>query len=128
MSVYPAIQVIDLCAVFDNENGGLHALGSLSFSVWPQEFVCVLGPSGSGKTTLLRILAGLLKPTRGQVMFADQPLQGPRRRTGIVFQKSNLMPWRDVLETGKAFYPKATPNMPTIPASAASSIDRVSSR
>ena len=41
-------------------SGGLHALGGVSFSVYPREFICVLGPSGSGKSTLLRILAGLL--------------------------------------------------------------------
>jgi ABC-type lipoprotein export system ATPase subunit len=45
---------------FPNENGGLRAVQDLSFSVAPQEFLCVLGPSGSGKSTLLRVLAGLL--------------------------------------------------------------------
>jgi NitT/TauT family transport system ATP-binding protein len=97
MSTYPAIQVINLSAVFANGNGGLQALDRISFAVWPQEFVCVLGPSGSGKSTLLRILAGLLKPTSGQVLYDGNPLQGPRRKTGFVFQKANLMPWRDVL-------------------------------
>ena len=97
MNQIPAIQATSLSAVFATDNGGLRALGSISFAVWSQEFVCVLGPSGSGKSTLLRILAGLLVPTHGEVMFEGQPLQGPRRRTGIVFQKANLMPWRDVL-------------------------------
>lgn len=92
------ISVRELSAVFPNENGGLQALERISFDVWPQEFVCVLGPSGSGKSTLLRILAGLLKPTAGEVRYDGEPLLGPRHGIGFVFQKSNLMPWRSVVE------------------------------
>ena len=92
------IQVKSVSAVFPNGNGGLHALDRVTFSVSPQEFVCVLGPSGSGKSTLLRILAGLLLPTSGEVLFHCEPVTGPRRAVGFVFQKANLMPWRTVLE------------------------------
>lgn len=94
----PVIQVHDLSAVFPNGNGGLQALDRLSFDVHYEEFLCVLGPSGSGKSTLLRILAGLLSPTGGQVLYAGQPLAGPKREVGFVFQKANLMPWRNVIE------------------------------
>jgi len=73
-------------------------LDRLSFSVCPEEFVCVLGPSGSGKTTLLRALAGLLPPTHGEIYFYGSRLTGPRRGVGFVFQKANLMPWRTVLQ------------------------------
>jgi NitT/TauT family transport system ATP-binding protein len=86
--------VRDLSVTFPDSNGGLHALGNVSFDIRPQEFVCVLGPSGSGKSTLLRILAGLLAPTSGTFSFAG----GQQPRIGVVFQQSNLMPWRSVLE------------------------------
>ena len=113
----PILVVQDLNAVFTegaggpapNGNGGLaspvgaglHALGGVSFSVYPREFVCVLGPSGSGKSTLLRILAGLLAPASGEVRFSVS--DGARRvssqpRIGVVFQQANLMPWRTVLQ------------------------------
>lgn len=90
----PVLVVQNLSAVFPDDNGGLHALGAVSFSVCPQEFICVLGPSGSGKSTLLRILAGLLPPTTGTLSFAG----GQRPKIGFVFQQANLMPWRTVLE------------------------------
>jgi len=91
---HPVLFVRDLSAIFPDGNGGLHALGEVSFSVCPREFVCVLGPSGSGKSTLLRILAGLIPPTSGRVAFEGK--QQPR--IGFVFQQANLMPWRSVLE------------------------------
>ncbi|MEN6394775.1 MAG: ABC transporter ATP-binding protein [Anaerolineaceae bacterium] len=94
----PVLQIQDLSAVFPNGNGGLQALAHISFSVFSQEFLCVLGPSGSGKSTLLRILSGLLSPTEGKVIYQSKELDGPRRDIGFVFQKANLMPWRTVLQ------------------------------
>jgi NitT/TauT family transport system ATP-binding protein len=94
----PVLVVSNLSAVFPNGNGGLQALDQLTFSVYPQQFVCVLGPSGSGKSTLLRILAGLLAPSQGEVIFNGEKLSRPRSGVGFVFQKANLMPWRSVVE------------------------------
>jgi NitT/TauT family transport system ATP-binding protein len=94
MYVDPILTVRELSAVFPDSNGGLRALDNVSFEVCPHEFVCVLGPSGSGKSTILRILAGLLPPTSGQVIFHE----GEQPRIGMVFQQANLMPWRSVLE------------------------------
>jgi NitT/TauT family transport system ATP-binding protein len=91
--IAPILVVRDLSVTFPDENGGLHALDSVSFSVQPQEFVCVLGPSGSGKSTLLRILAGLFPPTSGTYNFSTGKPQ-----IGMVFQQANLMPWRTTIE------------------------------
>jgi NitT/TauT family transport system ATP-binding protein len=98
LSNKPLLSVHGLNAVFLNQDGGLHALDDLTFSIPAQQFVCVLGPSGSGKSTLLRILAGLLPPTRGEVLFAGSPISGPSAHIGLVFQDANLMPWRTVIE------------------------------
>ncbi len=89
----PILTVHDLSITFPDRNGELHALDTVSFTIQPREFVCVLGPSGSGKSTLLRILAGLLKPTSGSFSFT-----GGEPKIGMVFQQSNLMPWRTALE------------------------------
>ena len=92
------LQVRHLSIIFPDGNSGLQALDDISFSVNAEQFVCVLGPSGCGKTTLLRLLAGLLSPSYGEVIFADSSLTTPRHGVGMVFQKANLMPWRTVLE------------------------------
>lgn len=94
----PIIEVLDLSSAFANGSGDLHVLDRINFEVCPAEFVCVLGPSGSGKSTLLRVLAGLLPPTQGEVILEGRRLGGPPSNVGIVFQKSNLMPWRTVLQ------------------------------
>jgi NitT/TauT family transport system ATP-binding protein len=73
MTEYPEILVAaDIGKSFPNGNGGLHVLRDVSFQLMPQEFLCIIGPSGCGKTTLLKILAGLLTPSEGQVLFEGQ--------------------------------------------------------
>ncbi len=88
----PILTANHLSHTFPNANGGVKALERVSFQVDTQEFVCLVGPSGCGKTTLLRLLGGLQHPTEGRVLFEGEPLTGPRRRIGFVFQKANLMP------------------------------------
>lgn len=90
----PALEVHHLSILFPAEGGTFHALRDLTFSVQPQEFVCILGPSGSGKSTLLRVLAGLLLPSAGEIRYPD----GKPPRIGYVFQQANLMPWRTAIE------------------------------
>jgi len=88
------LEADDLAVTFRDENGELDALEGVSFTLRPQEFVCLLGSSGSGKSTLLNAIAGLQPLTSGNLHFAS----GKQPRTGFVFQEANLMPWRTVLE------------------------------
>jgi NitT/TauT family transport system ATP-binding protein len=60
--------------------------------------VALLGRSGSGKSTLLRIVAGLLAPTAGEVLWRDRPVQGPAEGVAMVFQSFALFPWLTVRE------------------------------
>jgi NitT/TauT family transport system ATP-binding protein len=110
----PMLTVRNLSAVFPNGNGGLQALDRLSFSVLPQEFLCVLGPSGSGKSTLLRIISGLLPPTEGEVLYEGEHLTTPQHGVGFVFQKANLMPWRTV--RGNIMLPLELQKIPAVEA------------
>ena len=82
--------------VYKGPSGDVPALDHVSLSLSRESFVCLVGPSGCGKSTLLRILAGLLHPTAGQALLEGQPITRAQRRIGIIFQKSNLMPWRTV--------------------------------
>ena len=79
------------------------ALKDIDLGIRRQEFVALVGQSGCGKTTMLRILAGLIKPTTGEVTVARRPLwDGDRRdddalrKLGLVFQDANLFPWYTV--------------------------------
>ncbi|MBL8058027.1 MAG: ABC transporter ATP-binding protein [Anaerolineales bacterium] len=93
----PRLAVDRLSHVYPTAEGALQVLENISFTVQPQEFVCVVGPSGCGKSTLLKLLAGLFPPSEGTLFFEGAPLAGPSRRIGLVFQKANLMPWRTAL-------------------------------
>ncbi|MFS2128132.1 ABC transporter ATP-binding protein, partial [Pseudomonas sp. Pseusp97] len=72
------------------------AVQSLSFSIEPGEFVCVLGPSGCGKSTLLGALAGHLTPSAGLLEVDGQTVASPSPERGMVFQHHTLLPWRRV--------------------------------
>ncbi len=73
------------------------ALDGIDLGVRPGEFVCLLGPSGCGKSTLLNLVAGLDRPTSGQVLFDARPVQGPATDRVMIFQTAALVPWLDVI-------------------------------
>ena len=77
---------------------GRPILNDVNFDVLEGEFLCIVGPSGCGKTTLLRLLAGLLQPTSGAIVFQGHRVSGPSRSRAIVFQDypNALLPWRTV--------------------------------
>lgn len=77
------------------------ALSHLSVEVEPGELVAFLGPSGCGKTTVLKIIAGLLRPTSGDVLVdGDSVLAVPpeKRKAAMVFQKALLFPHMSVAQ------------------------------
>lgn len=78
--------------------GCTEVLEDINLTIDSGEFICIVGPSGCGKSTLLEIVAGLLPPSRGQVLLDGLPVKGPHPEVGVVFQDSSLYPWRTVLE------------------------------
>jgi len=86
-----------LSKTYQTLSGQVAALQDVTFGMARREFLCIVGPSGCGKTTLLRIIAGLLKPTSGQITF-DQQSVGRQPRCALVFQEHGLFPWMKVLD------------------------------
>ena len=76
----------------------LRVLAGIDLEIRGREIVALLGPSGCGKSTILRILAGLIKPTEGTVLYHKQPLVGLNPGVSIVFQSFALYPWFTVAE------------------------------
>ena len=78
--------------------GMVHTLDNISLHVDQQEFVVILGPSGCGKSTLFNIIAGLIKPDKGQVFINHEDLTGKTGRISYMQQKDLLLPSRRVLD------------------------------
>jgi NitT/TauT family transport system ATP-binding protein len=74
------------------------AVHDVSFEVPAGEFVSIVGPSGCGKSTILNVIAGFIPATSGEILVGGQPVKGPGRDRGVVFQSFALFPWRTVLD------------------------------
>jgi NitT/TauT family transport system ATP-binding protein len=92
------LELKNLAKTYGTGATATHAVGNVSFSIDEGEFVCVVGPSGCGKTTLLKCIAGLLRPSAGEVLLRGSPVTGPPERMALVFQEysRSLMPWMSV--------------------------------
>ncbi|WP_331463344.1 ABC transporter ATP-binding protein [Anaerosacchariphilus polymeriproducens] len=81
---------------YQAENGEITALKYIDFSVEKGEFISIVGPSGCGKSTLLSIIAGLMKPTSGEIVVNGEKIEGISNRIGYMLQKDNLLEWRTI--------------------------------
>lgn len=90
------LEARDVTKVFDSTSGSVVALKDVSFTVYEREFHCIIGPSGCGKSTMVRIMAGLETATSGEVLIGGEPITGPGRDRGMVFQSYTLFPWLSV--------------------------------
>ena len=103
----PVIQLQDVRKEYVVGDSHIHALDGVSLTVSPGEFVCISGRSGSGKSTMLNMLAGLEKPTSGEIVILDKHIENMRESArirfrrqyiGFVFQSYNLMPQYTAVE------------------------------
>ncbi|HZJ58566.1 MAG TPA: ABC transporter ATP-binding protein [Clostridia bacterium] len=78
--------------------GETHAINDISFKVAEGEFIGIVGPSGCGKTTILSLIAGLIKPTTGQVLVDGQRIEGPTTSVGYMLQQDYLFEWRNIIQ------------------------------
>ena len=103
----PVIRLQDVRKEYIVGDSHIHALDGVSLTVSPGEFVCISGRSGSGKSTMLNMLAGLEKPTSGEIVILDKHIENMsesarirfrRQYIGFVFQSYNLMPQYTAVE------------------------------
>lgn len=91
-----SIELRALTKTFGEGEEAVHAFGPADLFVGEGEFLSLLGPSGCGKSTLMLILAGLIEPSKGEVLVGGKPVTGPQTDIGIMFQDNTLVPWRTV--------------------------------
>ncbi len=75
-----------------------NVLENINFEIKEKEFVSILGKSGSGKTTMLHLIAGFLKPDKGEIFLSGKKRTGPDKEIGVIFQDYVLFPWYTVYE------------------------------
>ncbi len=92
-----SVKLVNVTKMF----GKIKAVKNLNFEVNEGEYVVILGPTGAGKTTTLKLIAGLLQPDRGEILFDNVPasaLPPEERKVGFVFQGYSLFPFMTVWE------------------------------
>ena len=95
----PVLAARGICKTYIDKATGdeVEALRGASVTVNCHEFVSVIGPSGCGKSTFLRIVAGLARPSGGEILVEGRRVSGPGADRGMVFQEYALFPWKTTL-------------------------------
>ena len=103
----PIIQVKDLYKIYKVGTNKVYALNGVDFTMYKGEFCAIVGPSGSGKSTLLNMLAGLEKPSKGEIVIAGKHMERMnenqlvafrRDHVGFIFQSYNLLQTMNAVE------------------------------
>ena len=92
------IHIEALFKTYSSRSGPVIALENIDLAIKLNEFVALVGPSGCGKSTLLKLIGGLIRPSRGTLLYDGAKLRAPSRDVGIVFQEAVLLQWRTVLD------------------------------
>ena len=89
----------NVCKTFEDSKE--HVLNQVNLEIKEGEFICVVGRSGCGKSTLLNLIAGLEKPTGGEILLNGKPVTGPGAERAVMFQEHALFPWLNVIQNVK---------------------------
>jgi NitT/TauT family transport system ATP-binding protein len=93
-----SISAKSVSKTFRRGSSEVRALDEIDLEIGTGEFVAIVGPSGCGKSTLLRIIAGISRPTTGEVVTNGKMVDKPVTDIGVVFQNPVLLAWRNVLD------------------------------
>lgn len=90
------LELRDIGYSYHTTKGETQALKQISFSLQPGSFTAIVGPSGCGKSTLLSLIAGLMKPSTGEILLKGTPLTENSSHIGYMLQHDYLLEWRSV--------------------------------
>lgn len=92
------LELKNVCKSYGEGKNKTEVLTNINLKIEEGEFVAIVGFTGSGKTTLVNLLAGLIEPDSGEILFKGKPIQGTSHERGIIFQNYSLLPWLSVYE------------------------------
>lgn len=92
------VEIRNLSKTYFDKKDYFEAVRDISFDIYEGEFLVLLGPGRCGKTVLLNMLAGIEKKTGGCIFYNGKELQGANEDFSMVFQKTNLLPFKTVME------------------------------
>jgi nitrate/nitrite transport system ATP-binding protein len=84
-------------------------LKNINLKMQEGEFLAIVGFSGTGKSTLMNLIAGLEKPSKGEVLFKGNKIDGPSHERAVIFQNYSLLPWYSVYQNIELAVTKAFP-------------------
>ena len=95
-SSHPLMQLTEVCKGYGSGVTRNEVLADINLEIGEGEFLAIVGFSGSGKTTLTQLMAGLIRPDRGEITMAGTAITAPSPERGLVFQNYSLLPWLTV--------------------------------
>ncbi len=107
------LELRSVCKGYGVAASRTEVLRDISLAVEEGELLAIVGFSGSGKTTLINLMAGLIKPDRGEVIFRGAPVKEPGPERSVVFQSYSLMPWLSVENNVRLAVDAVVPNLST---------------
>lgn len=90
------VEIKNLNLIYQSIDSETLALENINLNIAEQEFISIVGPSGCGKTTILSLIAGLIKPTTGNITIDGKTPNPKDNLCGYMFQRDNLLPWRTI--------------------------------
>lgn len=92
------LELKNVCKSYGEGKNKTEVLRNINLKIEEGEFVAIVGFTGSGKTTLINLIAGLITPDSGEVLFKGKPIKGTSHERGIIFQNYSLLPWLSVYD------------------------------
>lgn len=93
-----SIEINGVSKIFRRDGQEFTAMRETNVTIESGKFICIIGPSGCGKSTLFNIIAGLIKPTTGDILVNGESIIGKKGKVGYMLQKDMLLPWRTILD------------------------------